>query len=38
MLGSDEEIEYTQDDYKLKLKVPGNRPNKYTSVFKVKGA
>lgn len=38
MLGSDKEIEFKQDADKLILNVPATRPNKYITVFKVKGA
>lgn len=37
MLGSDSIIEFKQYPEKLVLKVSGNRPNKYASVFKVEG-
>ena len=38
MLGGDQKIEFKQDADKLILNVPAKRPNKYTTVFKVKGA
>ena len=38
LFGSKAKIEYKQDGEKLILVVPENRPNKYTSVFVVKGA
>ena len=36
--GSNEKIKFKQDDDKLILNIPENRPNKYTVVFIVKGA
>ena len=38
MIGSNEKIIFKQDDNKLILNIPEKRPNKYTAVFKVKGA
>ena len=38
MLGSKEKIGYKQDHDKLRLDVPQNRSNKFTTVFEVKGA
>ena len=38
LLGSKGKIEFMQDEEKLTLTIPENRPNKYTSVFEVKGA
>jgi alpha-L-fucosidase len=37
MVGSKRKIEYNQDDKKLVFKVPADRPNKYITVFEVKG-
>jgi alpha-L-fucosidase len=37
LIGSKNKIEFEQDDDKLTFTVPENRPNKYTSVFEVKG-
>lgn len=38
MIGSDEDINFKQDNNKLVLNVPAKRPNKYAAVFEVKGA
>lgn len=38
MLGSNEKIRFEQQSDKLILNIPGNRPNRYTTVFEVKGA
>jgi len=38
MIGSNSDIVYSQDDAKLVLTVPKERPNKYTAVFRVTGA
>lgn len=38
MLGSPEDIKFSQGRYGFRLHVPGDRPNEYTTVFKVKGA
>jgi alpha-L-fucosidase len=38
MIGSNKKIKFKQDVDKLVLNIPKNRPNKYTTVFMVKGA
>ena len=38
MIGSNEEINFKQDNNKLILNVPAKRPNIYAAVFEVKGA
>ena len=37
LIGSEEEIKFQQNDDKLILNVPANRPNIYAAVFEVKG-
>jgi alpha-L-fucosidase len=38
LIGSDHAVEFTQDDDKLLLMVPPNRPNPYAATFEIKGA
>ena len=38
LIGSDEQVEFSQDDDKLLMTVPANRPNPYAATFEVTGA
>lgn len=38
LIGSDEQVEFRQEDDKLLLRVPANRPNPYAATFEVTGA
>jgi len=38
LIGSDEQVEFSQGDDKLLLTVPANRPNPYAATFKISGA
>jgi alpha-L-fucosidase len=37
LIGSSSEIKFKQEDHKLVLDVPENRPNKYATVFELRG-
>ena len=38
LIGSNEDINFKQDNNNLILSVPAKRPNKYAAVFELKGA
>ena len=38
LIGSDEQVEFSQGDDKLLLTVPANRPNPYAATFEIPGA
>jgi alpha-L-fucosidase len=38
LIGSNEQIEFEQNEDRFILTVPEKRPNKYASVFEIKGA